>query len=191
MVWVNCRGGNSDHVVWVSFSLQIFTVLLNSGGSNSQWSEFWSEFPHFMGMGVVPAPSNITLGGRGLLFWGGCKWGCIISNSQIQKWIWRRFLLNPLLCVCVSRKKSLCYWKTFSVPKTNAFRKGRGVGEHYSGNSPYSWALLNFLSDSCLLNLRNSTRARLQSFSTVTLRIITFLVQKHFKTATVTVILEN
>ena len=20
--------------------------------------EFWSEFPHFMGMGVVPAPSN-------------------------------------------------------------------------------------------------------------------------------------
>ena len=35
-----------------------FTVLLNSGGSNSPWSEFWSEFPHFMGMGVVPAPSN-------------------------------------------------------------------------------------------------------------------------------------
>ena len=34
-----------------------FTVLLNSGGSNSPWSEFWSEFPHFMGMGVVPAPS--------------------------------------------------------------------------------------------------------------------------------------
>ena len=31
-----------------------FTVLLNSGGSNSV---FWSEFPHFMGMGVVPAPS--------------------------------------------------------------------------------------------------------------------------------------
>ena len=25
----------------------------NSGGSNSPWSEFWSEFPHFMGMGVV------------------------------------------------------------------------------------------------------------------------------------------
>ena len=35
-----------------------FTVLLNSGGSNSPWSEFWSEFPHFMGMGVVPAPSK-------------------------------------------------------------------------------------------------------------------------------------
>ena len=35
-----------------------FTVLLNSGGSNSPWSEFWSEFPHFMGMGVVPAPST-------------------------------------------------------------------------------------------------------------------------------------
>ena len=34
-----------------------FTVFLNSGGSNSPWSEFWSEFPHFMGMGVVPAPS--------------------------------------------------------------------------------------------------------------------------------------
>ena len=28
-----------------------FTVLLNSGGSNSSWSEFWSEFPHLMGMG--------------------------------------------------------------------------------------------------------------------------------------------
>ena len=35
-----------------------FTVLLNSGGSNSPWSEFWSEFPRFMGMGVVPAPST-------------------------------------------------------------------------------------------------------------------------------------
>ena len=37
-----------------------FTVLLNSGGSNSPWSEFWSEFPHFMGMGVVHAPSILT-----------------------------------------------------------------------------------------------------------------------------------
>ena len=36
-----------------------FTVLLNSGGSNSPWCEFWSEFPRFMGMGVVPAPSNM------------------------------------------------------------------------------------------------------------------------------------
>ena len=36
-----------------STDLQCF---LNSGGSNSPWSEFWSEFPHFMGMGVVPAP---------------------------------------------------------------------------------------------------------------------------------------
>ena len=35
-----------------------FTVLLSGGGSNSPWSEFWSEFPHFMGMGVVPAPST-------------------------------------------------------------------------------------------------------------------------------------
>ena len=40
-----------------------FTVLkvLNSGGSNSPWSEFWSEFPHFMGMGLVPAPSILFL----------------------------------------------------------------------------------------------------------------------------------
>ena len=38
-----------------------FTVLLNSGGSNSRWSEFWSEFPHFMGMGVVPAPSIFSI----------------------------------------------------------------------------------------------------------------------------------
>ena len=37
-----------------------FTVLLNSGGSNSPWSEFWSEFPHFMGMGVVPASLTNT-----------------------------------------------------------------------------------------------------------------------------------
>ena len=36
-----------------------FTALLNSGGSNSPSCEFWSEFPHFMGMGVVPAPSTI------------------------------------------------------------------------------------------------------------------------------------
>ena len=39
-----------------------FTVLLKSGGSSSLWSEFWSEFPHFMGMGVVPAPSKNRLG---------------------------------------------------------------------------------------------------------------------------------
>ena len=37
-----------------------FTVLLNSGGSTSPWSGFWSEFPRFMGMGVVPAPSRLT-----------------------------------------------------------------------------------------------------------------------------------
>ena len=58
---------NSDHGLsfagektrpWSEFPfLYRFTVLLNSGGSNSPWSEFWSEFPHFMGMGVVPAPS--------------------------------------------------------------------------------------------------------------------------------------
>ena len=28
------------------YCLYRFTVLLNSGGSNSPWSEFWSEFPH-------------------------------------------------------------------------------------------------------------------------------------------------
>ena len=27
MVWVNCRGGNSDHIVWVSFSLQIYNTF--------------------------------------------------------------------------------------------------------------------------------------------------------------------
>ena len=44
---------------WSEFPfLYRFTVLLNSGGSNSPWSEFWSEFPRFMGMGVVPAPSK-------------------------------------------------------------------------------------------------------------------------------------
>ena len=44
---------------WSEFPfLYRFTVLLNSGGSNSPWSEFWSEFPQFMGMGVVPAPST-------------------------------------------------------------------------------------------------------------------------------------
>ena len=43
---------------WSEFPfLYRFTILLNSGGSNSPWSEFWSEFPHFMGMGVGPAPS--------------------------------------------------------------------------------------------------------------------------------------
>ena len=44
---------------WSEFPfLYRFTVLLNSGNSNFRWSEFWSEFPHFMGMGVVPAPST-------------------------------------------------------------------------------------------------------------------------------------
>ena len=47
---------------WSEFPfLYRFTVLLNPGGSNSPWSEFWSEFPHFMGMGVVPAPSVIGM----------------------------------------------------------------------------------------------------------------------------------
>ena len=46
---------------WSEFPfLYRFTVLLNSGGSNSLWSEFWSEFPHFMGMGVVLAPSILA-----------------------------------------------------------------------------------------------------------------------------------
>ena len=35
-----------------------FTLLFNSGGSNFAWSVFWSEFPHFTGMEVVPAPSK-------------------------------------------------------------------------------------------------------------------------------------
>ena len=47
---------------WSEFPfLYRFTILLNSGGSKSPWSEFWSEFPHFMGMGVVPAPSKISM----------------------------------------------------------------------------------------------------------------------------------
>ena len=50
-----------------------FTVLLNSGGSNSPWSEFWSEFPHFMGMGVVPAPST-EIGDRYDGDWGTARW---------------------------------------------------------------------------------------------------------------------
>ena len=50
---------------WSEFPcLYRFTVLLNSGGSNSPWSEFWSEFPHCMGMGVVPAPSTIKRDAR-------------------------------------------------------------------------------------------------------------------------------
>ena len=62
---------NSDHGLslpgrklgpWSEFPfLYRFTVLLNSGGSDSPWSGFWSEFPHFMGMGVVPAPSRCSL----------------------------------------------------------------------------------------------------------------------------------
>ena len=40
----------------------LYMILLNSGGSNSPWSEFWSEFPHFTGMGVVPAPSSDAKG---------------------------------------------------------------------------------------------------------------------------------
>ena len=39
-----------------------FTVLLNSGGSNSPWSEFWSEFPHFIGGGGGSRTVNKILG---------------------------------------------------------------------------------------------------------------------------------
>ena len=47
---------------WRVRVLYRFTVLLlSSGGSDSPWSEFWSEFPHFMGRGVVPAPSTYPL----------------------------------------------------------------------------------------------------------------------------------
>ena len=47
-------GEETRTMVWVPF-LYRFTVLqiLNSAGSNSPWSEFWSEFPHFMGMGGI------------------------------------------------------------------------------------------------------------------------------------------
>ena len=45
-----------------------------SGGSNCPWSEFWSEFPHFMGMGVVPAPSAVNY-----LFW-------IVRRTCRQRW---------------------------------------------------------------------------------------------------------
>ena len=60
---------------WSEFPfLYSFTVLLNSGGSNSPWSEFWSEFPHFMGMGVVPAPSSLRRKGLFLAFSGLPRW---------------------------------------------------------------------------------------------------------------------
>ena len=72
-----------------------FTVLLNSGGSNSPWSEFWSEFPglfrHFMGMGVVPAPSNFE--GRNTLFWKAhgtlgvcCTFFRIVDAHHVAHW---------------------------------------------------------------------------------------------------------
>ena len=52
---------------WSEFPfLHRFTVLLNSGGSNSPWSEFWSEFPHFMGIQRV---SNAALANAALVFW--------------------------------------------------------------------------------------------------------------------------
>ena len=47
---------------WSEFPfLYRFSVLLNSGGSNSPWSELWSEFPHFMGMGwLLPSPKRFS-----------------------------------------------------------------------------------------------------------------------------------
>ena len=46
---------NSDHgLSFAGEEARDHGLLLNSGGSNSPWS----EFPHFMGMGVVPAPSK-------------------------------------------------------------------------------------------------------------------------------------
>ena len=64
-----------------------FTVLLNSGGSNSPWSEFWSEFPHCMGMGVVPAPSIWTNTSQDRIFHrtlsAMAHW-CIPSSGEIH-----------------------------------------------------------------------------------------------------------
>ena len=61
-------GEETQTMVWVSFSLKMYSTF-----------EFWRfkfsmvcEFPHFMGMGVVPAPSTLcmrqTLGGLFLWF---------------------------------------------------------------------------------------------------------------------------
>ena len=57
MVWVSPGRKTRDHGLSFPFLYRL-TVLLNSGGSNSPWSEFWSEFPHFMGMGVVSCTVN-------------------------------------------------------------------------------------------------------------------------------------
>ena len=51
---LSSAGEETQTMVCVSFSLHTQTVLLNSDGSNSPWSEFWSEFPHSMGMGCFP-----------------------------------------------------------------------------------------------------------------------------------------
>ena len=74
---------------WSEFPfLYRFTVLLNSGGSNSPWSEFWSEFPHFMGMGVVPAPSSLLV--FGINFLGAIGNGCITLT------LWRLHLHSSI-----------------------------------------------------------------------------------------------
>ena len=46
---------------WSEFpSLYSFTVLLNSGGSNPPWSEFWYEFLHLWGWGWFPHRQNMV-----------------------------------------------------------------------------------------------------------------------------------
>ena len=78
-------------MVWVPF-LYRFTVLLNSAGSNSSWSEFWSEFPHFMGMGGILGAiclffSPIWRGGANFgwvsSFWG-TFWGNLAGSLHFE-----------------------------------------------------------------------------------------------------------
>ena len=92
---------------WSEFPfLYRFTIPSNAGGSNSPWSEFWSEFPHFMGMGVVPAPSikwlKMTEGD-----WNDWKWLTIdwkwLQSTEISLWIWA----SPFFRAPEKRKKDL------------------------------------------------------------------------------------
>ena len=133
---------------WSEFPfLYRLTVLLNSGGSDSPWSEFWSEFPHFMGMEVVPAPSNsspVSDFSTNILFTAifGLRGRLIImAKASFSAYVLVKSLLKTGEKVQFSTKKSttnfghpFCFfpfpffaskWLKYAV---FAFQKGKNVG---------------------------------------------------------------
>ena len=105
--------------------------------SNSPWSEFWSEFPHFMGMGVVPAPSKVYIcGWRGDLFRQPSRGPLetVLVRFRVR-WVSATlhlvfaiaYLLLCLFLSCLWRVLDVCSNKAGQMPE-NSFWRARFLG---------------------------------------------------------------